>query len=334
MERTIGRYLDNSEEFFRWVNGSAWSLVALNVIVESGLLDELGDEPLSIAELAGNLHLPAGKVARLVSFLAAHEIVELDDDECVTGTERTDMLRDLANVVRIGVVGVSTGAYLYPALQQGMTAFELRHGKPAFDYLADNLALGGLFASFMGLQTRRMERFLFNEHRFGSFAAAVDVGGSHGDFLLRLLQEYPDARGVLFDLPGVLQQAQATIAAHPLADRIELVGGSFFEKVPPGDLYLLKQIIHDWNDAEAIEILKTIRKAILPGGRIALIDHILAERPSPTEGQFTDMAMLVWATGHERRLSEVAGLLEEAGFRIDRVSENPQGQSVIEAVPV
>jgi hypothetical protein len=124
------------------------------------------------------------------------------------------------------------------------------------------------------------------------------------------------------------------IKAAPEGDRVEVVGGSFFEEVPKADLYLIKMILHDWDDAECVKILETIRKAIPLGGRIAVIDYLLPEVPTPTEGLSMDLAMMIWDTGQERKLSEFEALFAAAGFRLDRVSENPHGQSVIEAVPV
>ncbi len=104
--------------------------------------------------------------------------------------------------------------------------------------------------------------------------------------------------------------------------------------MPAGDLYLLKQILHDWNDAECIAILKTVRAAITPRGRLAIIDFLLPEVPVPSGALTMDIAMMVWATGRERQLSEFESLLDAASFRLDRVTENPHGQSIFEAVPV
>ena len=114
---------------------------------------------------------------------------------------------------------------------------------------------------------------------------------------------------------------------------VQFVGGSFFDEVPKADLYLLKVILHDWSDAECIAIRRTIAKAIKSGGRITVIDDLLPEPPAPTGGLSTDLAMMISATGQERKLSEFEALFEAAGLRLDRVTENPNSQSVIEAVP-
>ena len=186
----------------------------------------------------------------------------------------------------------------------------------------------------MGLMTRRMERFIFSQHRFGPFATVADIGGSMGDFVLAMLREYPGTRGVLFDRPDVVELARPAIAASPMADRVDLVGGSFFDSVPAADLYTLKQILHDWDDHEATAILRCIRAHMNRAARVAIIDHVLGDVPEPTESLATDIAMMLWDTGRERRLGEFSALCAQAGFRIDRLTRNPNGHSVIEVVAV
>jgi hypothetical protein len=191
-----------------------------------------------------------------------------------------------------------------------------------------------MFGDFMGYMTRRILKFILSKHRFEPFAAVADIGGSLGDFLLAILEHHPGTQGILFDRPEVVEMARPGIGASQLAARIELVGGNFFEAVPSADLYVMKQILHDWHDDECLQILRNIRAAINPGGRLAVIDHLLAEVPTPDEGQATDISMMVWDTGRERKQLEFEALFAVSGFRLDRISRNPNGHSVIEAVPV
>ena len=131
----------------------------------------------------------------------------------------------------------------------------------------------------------------------------------------------------------VLTQHTGSLRHLAKGERIELVGGSFFDRVPPADLYTLKQILHDWSDDDCMAILKSIRDALLPGGRVVLIDHILSDEPEANEAQGTDIAMLVWATGRERRLGEFAALSARSGFEIARHTRNSRGHSAIDLVP-
>ena len=335
MNKTIGQLLDSRDEFFNWINSVSTALVALNAIVESGMLAGLGEEPATPEVLSAQTGIPADKLDRLLDFLVAHEIVEHLPDGRIARTPRVDAMEDAASSIQCVMIGsMAGGAQLYPALQQGKTPYELAHGKPVFAHLGANPELAAIFVDFMGFMTRRVEDFVFSQHEFEPFEVAMDVGGSHGGLLLSLLAHYPGTRGILFDLPEVAAQVADGVKAAPEGDRVEVVGGSFFEEVPQADLYLIKMILHDWDDAECVKILKTIRKAIPPGGRIAVIDYLLPEVPAPTEGLSLDLAMMIWDTGQERKLSEFEALFDASGFKLDRVSENPHGQSVIEAAPV
>jgi hypothetical protein len=198
--------------------------------------------------------------------------------------------------------------------------------------LAEHSALAASFSGLMAHLSKLVETFLFTQHVFKPFAVAVDIGGNHGGLLLALLDQYPGTRGILFDLPEVTERMADAVRSAQHGERVELVGGDFFQAVPTADLYLLKMILHDWNDGECINILTNIRKSMNPGGRIAVIDCILPETPRPHYGNAMDMVMMVWTTGKERKLSEFKVLFAAAGLTLDRVTENPAGQSVLEAV--
>jgi hypothetical protein len=187
----------------------------------------------------------------------------------------------------------------------------------------------------MSRTTAILEDFVFAHHRFEPFELAVDVGGSHGRLMMALLKAYSNARGIVFDLPKTAEQASRIIAESTVADRIEARGGDFFKSVPDGaDLYLLKQILHDWGDEDCVKILSSIRAAIADRGRLAVIEYLLPDVSVNHPGFAMDIHMMVLSTGRERTLAEYEALLATAGFRLDRVTENAQGQSVAEFVPV
>jgi hypothetical protein len=334
MTKTLGQYLDDPNEFLSWINNVFASFLVLNATVNSGMLENLGDEPATIDELATASGIPADKLARLVDFLAAEEVVSLSPDGKVSHTARSRSLPSIRTLLACFTIYFEAGVPLHPALLKGITAYEMRFGKPVFEHLGENPEIAQVFAQFMAHMTTLIEEFVFSEHRFEPFDLAVDVGGSHGGLLLNLLSRYPDSRGVLFELPDTAAMVADSVRKAEHGDRIEVVGGSFFESVPAGDLYLLKMILHDWNDEECIAILKNIRKAIAPGGRVTVIDYVMPETPRPHPGNAMDLAMMVWATGRERKLSEFKSLFDTGGFAFDRLTENPKGQSVVEAVAV
>jgi hypothetical protein len=267
-----------------------------------------------------------------VRFLAAEEVVTLLPDGRVAHTPRSRTLPSIKSALACCAIGFEAGVPLDAALREGVTPYEYRFGKPVFEHLAEHPDTAAVFASFMAYLTTLVEEFVFTHHEFVPFEVAVDVGGSHGGLLRNLLARHPAARGIVFDLPEVAQMVADQVISAEHGDRIEVVGGDFFAAVPAADLYLLKMILHDWNDEECIVILRSIRSAMAPGGRIAVIDHVMPEVPRPHPANAMDIAMLVWATGRERTLAEFSALFGAADFRFDRLTENPLGQSVIEAV--
>jgi hypothetical protein len=334
VQRPIGQRLDDPDELFNWLHEVIIGIPAMQFAVRSGLSERLLESPRTLAGLARDLALPFDKLERVIAYLEAHELLAIDAERQVRATTRTARMHDWAGVWQQAINTLAAGAELDAALRAGRTGFEQKFGRPVFEHFAEEPELAGRFAEFMAFMTARTADFVVTAHRFEPFAAVADIGGSSGALLLRVLEAYPDAKGVLFDLPGVIAQAAPTIESSAFADRIDLVGGSFFEQVPAADLYLLKQVLHDWTDEECLCILRTIRRSITSGGRLAVIDHLLAERPEPTEAQSTDLAMMIWATGRERKLGDFARLFADSGFELKRVSENPAGHSVIEAVPV
>lgn len=139
----------------------------------------------------------------------------------------------------------------------------------------------------------------------------------------------------MFDLPENGDPARAAIADAGMSNRIDVVSGNFFEKVPEGgDLYLLKHILHDWSDEECVAILKTIRASMKPGKRLAILERVIPDEYRPDIAYSFDIIMLMCTTGKERRVGDFEAMLDEAGFKLDGVTDNPGGVSVIEAVPV
>ena len=330
--KTLGQYLDEPNEFFWWLNNSIASIVTLNAAIRSGLIDALGDEPIALDVLSAKCSIAAERLERLVRFLAAEGVVTLLPDGRVAHTSRSRRLPSVRSALACSAMGFEAGIGLDEALRRGITSYEQRFGKPVFEHLGEHPEIAVVFASFMAYLTTLVEDFVFTHHDFEPFEVAVDVGGSHGGLLLNLLARHPAARGIVFDLPEVAELVMDQISSAEHGDRVDVVGGDFFESLPSADLYLLKMILHDWDDEECLAILRCIRAVIAPGGRISVIEHVMPETPRPHPANAMDIAMLVWATGRERKLSEFSSLFDSSGFRFDRVTENPLGQSVIEAI--
>ncbi len=333
-ERAFGRYFDNPDDLFGWLNSAVFGTAAMDALNRSGVTALLLKGPATAEKLASESGLPQDRLRRLLDFLVAHEVIEGGADGLYAPTSRTQVMLDAQGLFANELISAMASSRLHEGLRDDRIPFEIFFGKPVFEYFAEQPQVAESFGKFMGWMTRRFERFVHTQHRFEPFGTVADIGGSMGDLLLSMLGEYPGTKGILFDLPETVDMARPAIAASPLADRVELVGGSFFEEVPSADLYTLKQILHDWHDDECEKILSNIRRAINPGGRLAVMDHILQDSPAPDEAQGTDVAMMVWDTGRERKLGEFKALFAATGFAIGRVTRNPSGHSVIEALPV
>jgi hypothetical protein len=334
VQQAIGRRFGDADEMFNWLHSVVVGLTTMHFACRSGFAHAIAAGPVDLAGFAAAQGLPQDKLERIARYLAAHELLAFDDEGFAVPSSHSARMAELHGLWQQMINTLAAGSMLDSALRAGKTGFESRFGKPAFEYLEDHPELGAEFGSFMSFMTSRTFAFLHDNYAFPPFETAVDVGGSRGDLLASVLTQRPGARGVLFDLPGVAAQTAAAIAGGPLAARIDIVAGSFFERVPPGDLFLLKQILHDWSDGECVEILSNIRAAMAPGGRLVVLDHLLGERLEPSEARSTDIVMMIWATGRERTRAEFAQLFGRAGFATGQVIENPSGHSVIEALPI
>jgi hypothetical protein len=330
----FGQFLDDPDTLFMWLNHAVFGVAAMNLANRSGVTERLLQGPASVAELASLGGLPQDKLGRILDYLLANEVIGRDADGRFHATSRTAMMYEASGYLANTETSSLAATRLPDGLRDGKVPFDLAFGQPVFSHFRDNPDRAALFGQFMGFMTRRVTRFLFAHHRFHPFTRVADIGGSMGDLVLAVLGEYPGTQGIVFDLPGTVEIARQALAGDPLSDRIQLVGGSFFDEVPVADLYLLKQILHDWDDDECRQILGSIRRAIPSHGRLAVIDHVLHDRPTPDEGQGTDIAMMVWASGRERKLAEFDALFAASGFALDRLTRNPSGHSVLEVVPI
>jgi hypothetical protein len=162
---------------------------------------------------------------------------------------------------------------------------------------------------------------------------AVDIGGASGTLVHSLLTANSQLHGIVLDLPDVVPSATAAAAALGLTERSRAMAGDFFTAVPEADIYLLKNVLHDWNDEEAVRILKRCRQAMRRGGRVVVIEMLLGEMGEPGIASLMDLNMMVLLTGRERTLTEFSGLLQDAGLRFSKVTPiRPSPIAVIEAV--
>ncbi len=317
-----------------------WHTQAIYVAVKLGVADLLRDGPRSAAELAAATGTEPRALYRLLRALSSLGIFAEQDGQRFALTPMAECLRtDAAESVRS--LAIVRGEWQYEAwgrllgsVQTGRPAFEQLHRMPLFEYLSRHPEKGRLFDEAMtgvhGLETAAM----LEAYDFSGFATLADVGGGNGSVLTALLHHYPSLKGILFDLPAVVDRARASLAAAGLADRCRLVGGSFFESVPAGaDAYLLRHVIHDWDDARAVTILQNCRQALGGRGKLLVVEGIVPPGNEPSVSKFFDLAMMVLPGGMERTQEEFRRLFAAAGFRLGRIVPTRSWISVLEGEP-
>jgi SAM-dependent methyltransferase len=225
------------------------------------------------------------------------------------------------------------GELLY-SVRTGKPAFDRIFGQPLFTFLSQHPEKAAIFDKAMVGAHGREAAALPEAYDFSPFASVADIGGGNGSTLSVILGRYRHLQGTLFDLPGVIERAKASIAKAGLAERVHLVKGDFFESAPPAaDAYVLRHIIHDWDDKLATRVLKNIRRAIKPSGRVLIVDTVIMPGNEPSFAKLLDLTMLVAPGGQERTTEEYEDLLRKAGFRLARIVLTATEDSVIEAIP-
>ena len=222
---------------------------------------------------------------------------------------------------------------LLHSVQTGENAFRHVHGIDSWTFRARHPELSASFDRAMTDVSRQLSAAILAAYDFGRFGHVVDVGGGNGAFLAAILAKHPAMYGVLFDQPHVVSGAAPVLAATGVADRCQVVGGSFFEAVPTGgDAYLLKAILHDWEDEPCVQILRTCRQAMAEGTSLLVVERELGRPNQDPDAKFSDLNMLVGPMGQERTPDEYAALFAEAGFQFLRFAPSAVGTGIYEGV--
>jgi hypothetical protein len=219
------------------------------------------------------------------------------------------------------------------AVRTGQNSFRALYDADVFEWRSEHPDESAIFDEAMMSLTAPSTAAVLTAYDFGRFGTIVDVGGGNGTLLASLLAAHPAARGILFDQAHVVAGAASVMQAAGVADRCENVAGSFFEKVPEGgDAYVMKSIIHDWEDDESIAILGACRRSMGPDAVVLLIERDLGKPNENPAAKLSDLNMLVMPGGRERSDEEYAALFEQAGLRYTSTTVATTGHAVIEAV--
>jgi predicted transcriptional regulator len=320
----------------------AWAAQAITAAADLGIADALQNGPLPIDDLAAAVGADADTLARLLRGLIGRGLFKQLRDERYALTSLGDTLRSDADIsLRAFARFVGSRqerehwTHLTEAIRTGRAVIPELRGKPAFEYIAGEPELDAIFNDAMTNFSQLAIAPVIAEYDFSRYETIVDIAGGHGRFLAAILNATPQARGVLFDQPHVVAGAGALLEQHRVADRVRVAEGSFFESVTEGgDAYVLKHIIHDWPDDDALKILGNVRAAAGPGKHVLLVEFVLPGGHREFPGNWTDLEMHVANGARERTADQYGRLLGRAGFRMTRVVKTASPISVVEAIAV
>jgi len=318
-----------------------WVSHAILLAARLGIPDLLADGPKDGRELAGLTDAHAPSLYRVLRALASVGVFREAEDGRFHLTPLAEPLRDgVPGSLRAFAIMLGEEWHwrawgdLPHAVRTGQSAFEHLYGVTNFEYWAQHPEAEAIFDDAMTSRGAAQNAAVVAAYDFAGVGTLVDVGGGHGSLLAAVLQAHPAMRGVLVERPEVVAGARAYLEQAGVQERCEVVAEDFFASVVSGgDAYVLKSVVHDWDDDRAVAILSTCRRAMPAGGRLLVVDWVVPPGDEPSFAKLLDLLMLVWTPGgKERTEAEHRALLALAGFELTRVIPTAAGVSIIEAV--
>ena len=312
------------------------------VAAKLGLADHLEHEPQTAQMLAQAVGAEPQALYRLLRALASLGLFAETEDGTFTLTPLAQLLqtgaagslRNLAILYGEEWLWQAYGQMLY-SVQTGQPAFEHTHGQPFYTYLHEHPPASAQFNEAMSGYSALEAAAILDAFDFSGVKKVVDVGGGHGMLMAALLQTHAHLSGIVFDLEPVIAGAERLLAEAGLAARAECVAGDFFTTLPGGgDVYLLKSVLHNWDDTAASRILRACRQAMSPHSKLLVAERVIPPGNAPAEAKLFDINMLVALGGQERTEREYQALFQAAGFNLSQVMPTRSPLSLIEGVPV
>ncbi len=311
---------------------------ALQTVAVLGVADIVGNEPVAVEELAARVQANPSALHRVLRLLASNGVFSEAAPGAFVSTPLSDGLRtDSPLSVRHMAMFQGSDTYLAAgqmlrAVQTGQPTAETVFGTSFFEHLASDPERNAIFNQAMGggAGARAAAAVGFD---WSSSSVVADIGGGNGSVLIGVLGAHEHLHGVVFDQPHVIAQAQPIIDAAGLTERCATAGGDFFtDALPTADVYVLAQILHDWDDAQALTILRNCRRAIAQDGRLLLLEQVMPDGDAPSYAKLLDLIMLVLLGGKERTAGEWRVLLQAGGFELLEITPRP-ATNLIEAAP-
>ncbi len=305
----------------------------LHVVADLAVADVLDETPRTAADLAAAVGAHPDALSRVLRLLSAHGVFESQGDKFrhspASRLLRTDHPQSMRAFARMCGLSINWAAYgqLDHSVRTGLPALDKVYPDGFWAYMAENPEANGIFNATMAAKAHGQVAGILAAYDFSGFSLIGDIGGGRGHLLRAVLGSAPTVKGVLFDLPHVIEEA-AGIAS----ERLTLQSGDFFkDALPVCDAYLVMEIIHDWADKEAVAILKAIRQAAPSHAKLLLLETMIPTDPGPDWSKMLDIHMLTWVGGWQRTRQEYETLFDSAGFSFTREIHTGADISIIEA---
>ena len=314
---------------------------ALYSVATLGVADLLKDGPQTSSELARNLKVDESALYRILRLLASQNVFEETSPRVFGNSELSLFLRTgVRGSVRSVLIFRGSEFFFGPfaeilySIETGRAARAKMYGMEAFEYMKTHPETARVFDDAMTNMSELVGPAVATAYDFGKWGSLMDVGGGNGMLLASILRAHPELRGVLADLPHTLERArQCDLLGGELASRTTMRPCDFFREVPSGcRAYVMKHVIHDWDDERAQNVLANCRRAVPADGVLLLVEWVLPEGNAPSAGKFADVVMLLMTGGKERTLEEYRQLLRRAGFRLNQVIPTSPDLGIIEAL--
>jgi hypothetical protein len=314
---------------------------AMQPIARLKIADLLADGPLPVSELARRTGSNEDALYRVLRLLASAGVFAESPGKVFALTPMSELMRaGVPGSLRDMIVWVGNRFHskvwseMGYSIQTGQPAVEHVYQKPCFDAIFGDPDIAYDFNSAMTCFSNMIAPAVLEVYDFSEIGTLMDVAGGHGAILCEILNRYPTMKGILFDMPNVIEEATCHICSLKMDHRCETVTGDFFESIPAGaDAYYMQHIIHDWDDERSLKILANCRQALegRKDGRLLIVDSVVPENSEPHPSKWLDLEMLLMPGGRERTDGEWRALFAKAGFEITRIVPMRAAESVIEA---
>jgi hypothetical protein len=319
--------------------GGAWIAQAIFVIAKLGIADHISRGLVSLTDLAGATGAHAPSLHRVMRGLVSIGIFTIEPKGGFGMTPLAARLRsDVPGSLRAYAI-MNGEQWVWRSLGEielsvrtGQPAFNHVFGAPLFDYYNAHPEAGAVSAAALSGLSDFENTAIVSAYDFMAARTVIDIGGGEGSLLCTILAANPESRGILLERPGVMEMARAKFDAAGVADRCDIVPGDFFTGIPTGgDVYILKKVIHDWNDEQARTILARCRDAMAGSARLLVAESVVPEGNHESPTKWLDLLMLVYTGGRERTETEYGDLLASVGFANARLVSTASNISLVEA---